>query len=217
MDAARAGRAPHVLGCVDAHAQGQALHRIRAARGDRDVREVALAMAPRQAKRVVWLRIVLAGHDARDRVDHPPLADLDDEREVPAVGGVADREAPHLVGGRCRTRSGQEAGARPARHAFRKRGQRHRHARDVDGDVVEGIDVRRVVDRSADGRRSAVRARGLAGARRGRAGFACAGCAGRGTAGGGGRRIRRRRRWLARGLQAAVPASKARAQARMAG
>ncbi len=161
VDASRACRAAGVLARVDAHPAEEALERVGAARRDGDVRDVADVVVVRQAQGPVGLRVVDARLDAGQGVGHSPLAELHDERDVRAGGGVLHDEVPRRVRLRGRHRGAREERlARVARHA--RLDGRERLARHVGHRAVERVLPGRVEDLSADGRRS-VRTRGAPG------------------------------------------------------
>ena len=109
------------LGVGEADAAHEALERVRAARRDRDLGDVALGLGARESQHVVVCNgIVDAFRDARDRVLTPPLADLDDERDVRAGRDAREAEPAVHVGQRRLDRVSRELhGARVARDALR--------------------------------------------------------------------------------------------------
>ena len=141
-----------VLAGVDAHPVHETSEVVEPSREQGHLRHGPLLLVSREAclaAAAVGDPGRCAGGDVRDRDQAPPLADLDHERNV-ARGHVRQREG--AIGSRLRERDVVADGH--ARHAgVRARGDRRQLARvvrDVDGDIVERVLSRRVVDLARD-------------------------------------------------------------------
>jgi hypothetical protein len=108
---------------IDADFFHQALQRVRAAGGDGDLGQVALARVARQASQLGVEHRVGTGRHVLELDHAPPLADLDDERHVVARRHVENLEAAVRLAHVQRQRSfGKVRAARLALRALPQRG-----------------------------------------------------------------------------------------------
>ena len=155
VDVTRGARSGHELLVVDADAAEQALERVAAAGGDRDVRHVAFGAVLRKAELAIRNRVRFALLRDVELEGAAPLSDLDDDGDVLVDWHVLQLELTLRVGERADHRAERDARAGLAAHALGDRGELGvavRPAGDVDHDVVERVRAGRVVDLARDGR-----------------------------------------------------------------